>query len=140
MRTCHTTDDRLFAFVDGVDLADFQDLDAHVATCNECQAFLAEVWEGELGHDLREPVIRRIRFDQFLSEMIGLGVNIVSAMGRAAAEYTFGADGNHRDDRRDTAPEADADAANATADAADATASAAGDDEAGDDEAGDLAP
>jgi hypothetical protein len=105
MRTCHTTDDRLFAFVDGVELADVEDLDAHVATCDECQAFLAEVWEGELGHDLREPVMRRIRFDQFLSEMVGLGVNIVSAMGRATAEYTFGTDAGdnrHEADRNDS--------------------------------------
>jgi hypothetical protein len=106
MRACRTTDDRLFAFVDGVELADYQDLDAHVATCDECQAFLAEVWEGELSHDLREPVIRRIRFDQFLSEMVGLGVNIVAAMGRATAEYTFGADA--RDDRSETEPGGDA--------------------------------
>jgi len=110
MRTCHTTDDRLFAFVDGVDLAEFQDLDAHVATCEECQAFLAEVWEGELSHDLREPVIRQIRFDQFLSEIVGFGVNIVSAMGRATAEYTFGVDGDHRDDGRTIDPASDADA------------------------------
>jgi len=115
MRTCHTTDDRLFAFVDGVDLAEFQDLDAHVATCEECQAFLAEVWEGELSHDLREPVIRRIRFDQFLSEIVGFGVNIVSAMGRAAAEYAFGVDDTHREGRSDDAPEADADPADAAA-------------------------
>jgi len=121
MRACHTTDDRLFAFVDGVELADYQGLDAHVTTCDECQAFLAEVWEGELSHDLREPVIRRIRFDQFLSEMVGLGVNIVSAMGRATAEYTFGAD------VRDDGPDADSGAG-------------ADDAEAGEDEAGDPAP
>lgn len=87
MRTCHTTDERLFGFVDGI-----EDLDSHVASCDECQAFLAELWEGELSRDLRPPVIRRIRFDQFLSEIVGLGVNIVGAMGRATAEYTFGAD------------------------------------------------
>lgn len=124
MRTCHTTDDRLFAFVDGVDLAEFQDLDAHVATCDECQAFLAEVWEGELSHDLREPVIRRIRFDQFLSEIVGFGVNIVSAMGRATAEYTFGVeDGRTTDPASDAAIEADT---------GDAAASEVEDDEEGD--------
>jgi hypothetical protein len=117
MRTCRTTDDRLFAFVDGVELAGYEGLDAHVATCDECQAFLAEVWEGELSHDLREPVIRRIRFDQFLSEMVGLGVNIVAAMGRATAEYTFGADA--RDRRPQT--ESDGDARSEEDEAGDAT-------------------
>ena len=127
MRTCHTTDDRLFAFVDGVDLAGFQDLDDHVATCDECQAFLAEVWEGELSHDLLEPVIRRIRFDQFLSEIVGFGVNIVSAMGRATAEYTFGVDGG-----RATDPAGD--------DALEADAGDAASSEVEDDEEGDSAP
>ena len=49
--------------------------------------------------------MRRIRFDQFLSEMVGLGVNIVSAMGRATAEYTFGTDAGdnrHEADRNDS--------------------------------------
>ena len=87
MRACHTTDERLFDFVDGI-----EDLDAHVATCDECQAFLAELWQGELGRDLSEPVKQKIRFDQFLSEIVGLGVNIVTALGRATAEYTFGGD------------------------------------------------
>ena len=44
MRSCQTTDDLLFAFVDGLD----ESLDDHVASCDECQAFLAELWQGEL--------------------------------------------------------------------------------------------
>ncbi len=83
MRSCRTTDERLFAFVDGLDSG----LDDHVAGCDECQQFLAELWSGELAGDLSEPVMRTIRFDEFLASAARLGIDIAVAMARALVEY-----------------------------------------------------
>ncbi len=88
IRDCHTSDDRLFAFVDGVE----PDLEGHVATCDECQEFLAELWIGELQTDLRTPVLRQIRFDEFLRELGHLTADVAGAMGKALVEYGPGAD------------------------------------------------
>jgi hypothetical protein len=96
MRACDTSDDRLFAFVDGLD----ESLDEHVAGCDECQAFLAELWTGELETDLSEPVMRTIRFDEFLSTIARLGLDIAAAMGRALVEYGPGGEtGGDGEDR-----------------------------------------
>lgn len=83
MRVCRTSDDRLFAFVDGIE----PDLETHVGTCDECQEFLAELWIGELQTDLAEPVLKRIRFDEFLREIGQLTMDVAGAMGRAFVEY-----------------------------------------------------
>lgn len=83
MRDCRTPDDRLFAFVDGIE----PDLEGHVATCDECQSFLAELWIGELQTDLTTPVLRQIRFDEFLREVGQLTADVVGAMGKALLEY-----------------------------------------------------
>jgi hypothetical protein len=83
MRDCRTSDERLFAFVDGVET----DLDEHVAACQYCQEFLAELWEGELQTDLSESVLRRIRFDEFLRELGRLTTDVAAAMARALIEY-----------------------------------------------------
>lgn len=88
MRSCQTTDDLLFAFVDGID----EGLDDHVATCDECQAFLAELWQGELTADLSEPVMERIRFGEYVAEVARFGLDVVAAMGRAAVAYGPGVD------------------------------------------------
>lgn len=82
MRVCGITDDRLFAFVDGVE----ETLDEHVASCDECQSFLAELWIGEAPRDLTEPVIRQIRFEEFLIEAARLGIDVVGAFGRTIVE------------------------------------------------------
>jgi hypothetical protein len=86
MRVCGVSDDRLFAFVDGVD----ETLDDHVAGCDECQAFLAELWIGEAPRDFAEPVLRTIRFDEFVVAAAKLGVEVVGAMGRALVAFGFG--------------------------------------------------
>lgn len=83
MRGCRTSDDRLFAFVDGIE----PDLEGHVATCDDCQEFLAELWIGELRTDLTAPVLKQIRFDEFLREIGQLTMDVAGAMGRAALEY-----------------------------------------------------
>ena len=83
MRSCRTSDDLLFAFVDGLD----ESLDDHVAGCDECQAFLAELWQGELTQDLTEPVMERIRLAEFFADAARFGADIAAAMGRAMVEY-----------------------------------------------------
>jgi hypothetical protein len=101
MRTCRTPDDLLFAFVDGVQ----PDLEEHVAGCDECQEFLAELWIGELGADLTRPVLRQIRFDEFLRELGQLTADVVGAMGRAIIVYGPGADREEPDDDPDDDPD-----------------------------------
>lgn len=86
MRSCGVSDDRLFGFVDGIE----ETLDEHVAGCDECQAFLAELWIGEAPHDLREPVLRQIRFEEFLIDAARLGLDVLSAMARAALQLGSG--------------------------------------------------
>lgn len=83
MRECRTSDERLFAFVDGIET----DIEAHVETCEHCQEFLAELWAGELQTDLSESVLSRIRFDEFLREVAGLTLDVAKAMGWAVVEY-----------------------------------------------------
>ena len=88
MRECRTTDERLFDFVDGIDL----DLESHVESCEHCQEFLAELWIGELTSDLAQPVLRQIRFDEFVRELGQLTMDVAAAFGRAVAAYGPGAD------------------------------------------------
>jgi hypothetical protein len=88
MRDCRTTDDRLFDFVDGID----PDLESHVESCDHCQEFLAELWIGELTTDLSQPVLRQIRFDEFLRELGQLTADVATAFGRAIVAYGPAAD------------------------------------------------
>lgn len=88
MRDCRTSDDRLFAFVDGIEA----DLEGHVETCDHCQEFLAELWIGELQTDLSESVLRRIRFDEFLRELGQLTMDVAGAMAKAVVTYGPGMD------------------------------------------------
>lgn len=83
MRECQTSDDRLFAFVDGIET----DLETHVASCDHCQEFLAELWVGELQTDLSDSVLRQIRFDEFLRQVGKLTLDVAGAMGRALVEF-----------------------------------------------------
>lgn len=87
MRACKTSDDLLFAFVDGLDST----LDEHVETCDECQEFLAELWQGELTEDLTKPVLDRIRLAEFVAEVAKFGADVVAAMGRGILTYGPGA-------------------------------------------------
>lgn len=97
MRSCKTSDDLLFAFVDGLDST----LDEHVATCEECQEFLAELWQGELTADLSKPVLDRIRLAEFVAEVAKFGADIVAAMGRGI--LTYGPGVGERDNTDETA-------------------------------------
>ncbi|MDJ0960026.1 MAG: hypothetical protein QNJ88_05170 [Acidimicrobiia bacterium] len=66
--------------------------DAAVADHTPGPAPLALIYEGELEADLTEPVIRQIRFDQFVREVVSLGADIAVRMGSAAVEYSVGRD------------------------------------------------
>lgn len=72
--------------------------DAAVADHTPGPAPLAVIYEGELEEDLSEPVIRQIRFDQFVREVVSLSADIAVRMGSAAVEYSVG-----RDDEAPTA-------------------------------------
>ncbi len=71
MRLCGTSDDLLFAFVDGIE----PHLEEHVAECDECQDFLAELWVGELNTDLATPVVRQNRI---LPSAAGTSIDVVA--------------------------------------------------------------
>ena len=66
--------------------------DTAVADHTPGPAPLALIYEGELEADLTEPVIRQIRFDQFVREVVSLGADIAVRMGSAAVEYSVGRD------------------------------------------------
>lgn len=73
-------------------LAQLDATEEHVPDTEPGSAPLAELWEGELEADLTEPVIRQIRFDQFVREVVSMGADIAMRMGSAAMEYTVGHD------------------------------------------------
>ncbi len=93
VRSCQVSDEQLFGFVDGME----ETLDEHVAGCDECQEFLAELWIGEPHADLTEPVMKRIRLELFLIEAARFGVDVAVRMGQGLAAYGFGVDGEHTD-------------------------------------------
>jgi hypothetical protein len=73
-------------------LAQLDATEAHVVDTDPGPAPLAGLWSGDLDADLAEPVIRQIRFDQFVREVVSLGADIALRMGAAAAAYTLGGD------------------------------------------------
>lgn len=73
-------------------LAQLEADDAAVADGAPGPAPLAAIYQGELDRDLTDPVIRQIRFDQFLREVVRLGADIATRMGSAAIEYSVGGD------------------------------------------------
>lgn len=82
-RECAVRDEQLMAFAGGVTF----DLDEHVATCDQCQDFLSELWDGGLDHDLVEPVVEMIRLETFLMDAARLGGGIVADMMQALITY-----------------------------------------------------
>jgi len=82
-RACAVRDEQLVAFAGRADF----DLDEHVATCDQCQDFLAELWDGGLDHDLVEPVVQMIRLELFLMDAAKLGGGIVADMLQALITY-----------------------------------------------------
>ncbi len=95
-RSCGVADETLFEFSLGdvpVDLAGVAipepDIDAHVSGCDECQAFLAELWEGSLDKDLSEPVLKIIELELFLIELAKLGGGILASFAEALLAYAL---------------------------------------------------
>ena len=82
---CGTRDTDLIAFADGVST-----LDDHVATCDYCQTFLAELWSGGLERDLAEPVVRALRFEEFMGEVGRIGFDLVARFAEAMMTYLGG--------------------------------------------------
>jgi hypothetical protein len=86
-RDCGVVDADLRLFADGD-----ATLDDHVAGCDECQAFLADLWSGSLDHDLSEPVIRLLQMEEFLRETGRLGFDLTARFGRAFGRYLLGSE------------------------------------------------
>ncbi|MDX1691237.1 MAG: hypothetical protein R3290_09475 [Acidimicrobiia bacterium] len=64
------------------------ELEAHVAGCEHCQAFLEDVWGEGLDRDLAPGVLRTIDVDEFVRGAVGLAAGIGAAMIQAIATYT----------------------------------------------------
>lgn len=86
MTTCGISDIQRIEFAEGVD----DTIDEHVMTCDECQAFLAELWEGQLQTDLTEPVMRMIGLEEFLIAVIKEGGGILARIAHALRVYGMG--------------------------------------------------
>ena len=82
-RDCLVRDDQLVAFAAGYEF----DLDEHVAGCDECQAFLAELWDGELENDLVQPVVQYLRMELFLIDVARTGTGLAARMAQAMLRY-----------------------------------------------------
>ena len=82
-RACLIRDDQLVAFAAGYEF----DLDEHVADCDECQAFLAELWDGELENDLVQPVVQYLRMELFLIDVARTGTGLAARMAKAMLRY-----------------------------------------------------
>jgi hypothetical protein len=98
LRSCGVADGVLYDFADGLMIDSGRvavpeiDVDAHVANCDECQAYLAELWDGELATDLVEPVLRIVELERFLIDLTKLGAGIVGRFIEAAKRYGLGVD------------------------------------------------
>ena len=86
MTTCGISDIQRIEFAEGVD----DTIDEHVMTCDQCQAFLAELWEGQLQTDLTEPVMRMIGLEEFLIAVIKEGGGILARIAHALRVYGMG--------------------------------------------------
>ncbi len=89
MTVCAITDIQRIDFAEGVD----DSIDEHVMTCDECQAFLAELWTGQLQTDLSEPVMRVVGLEEFVIAVIKEGGGILARIGEALRVYGMGDEG-----------------------------------------------
>ena len=86
MNYCTITDVQRIDFAEGVD----DSIDDHVLTCDQCQAFLAELWDGQLESDLSEPVMRVVGLEEFMIAVIKEGGGILARIGEALRVYGMG--------------------------------------------------
>ena len=86
MNSCTITDVQRIDFAEGMD----DSIDEHVLTCDQCQAFLAELWDGQLETDLSEPVMRVVGLEEFVIAVIKEGGGILARIGEALRVYGMG--------------------------------------------------
>lgn len=86
MNSCTITDIQRIDFAEGID----DSIDEHVLTCDQCQAFLAELWDGQLDTDLSEPVMRVVGLEEFVIAVIKEGGGILARIGEALRVYGLG--------------------------------------------------
>ena len=86
MNACTITDVQRIDFAEGID----DSIDEHVLTCDQCQAFLAELWDGQLVNDLSEPVMRVVGLEEFVIAVIKEGGGILARIGEALRVYGMG--------------------------------------------------
>ena len=89
MSACTITDIQRIDFAEGED----NSIDEHVLTCDACQAFLADLWEGQLANDLSEPVMRVVGLEEFVIAVIKEGGGILARIGEALRVYGLGEEG-----------------------------------------------
>ena len=89
MSNCTITDVQRIDFAEGID----DSIDEHVLTCDRCQAFLAELWDGQLENDLSEPVMRVVGLEEFVIAVIKEGGGILARIGEALRVYAMGEEG-----------------------------------------------
>ena len=89
MSSCTITDIQRIDFAEGED----NSIDEHVLTCDVCQSFLAELWEGQLETDLSEPVMRVVGLEEFVIAVIKEGGGILARIGEALRVYGMGEEG-----------------------------------------------
>ena len=73
--------------LDGFAFGDGPILEQHVAECAVCQERLAEIWVEQPPSDLAEPVLRTLRFEEFLVEATTLAGGVVGAFAAAVMAY-----------------------------------------------------
>lgn len=86
MTACTITDVQRIDFAEGID----DSIDEHVMTCDNCQAFLADLWQGELQTDLSEPVMRVVGLEEFVIAVLKEGGGILARIGEALRVYGMG--------------------------------------------------
>lgn len=96
-RHCGVWSDTLVAFslgdlpeLHGVEIPE-ENIDEHIAQCDECQAFLSELWAGSLDTDLSEPVVRILELEKFLVDTAKLGGGMLADLMRAISTYGMAA-------------------------------------------------
>ena len=84
--TCEVTEIQRLEFAEGED----QSLEDHVMTCDFCQDFLAELWEGQLRTDLTGPVMKVVGLEEFVIAVVKEGTGILARLVQALKVYGMG--------------------------------------------------
>ena len=85
---CGISDVQRFDFAEGTD----HSIDEHVMTCDECQEFLAALWEGQLSRDLTDEVMTVVGIEEFVIAVLKEGGGILARLAEALKVYGIGRD------------------------------------------------